>query len=190
MRCITCEKISLPLICKKCQKTLLTPNLTKRYLDDDFLVFSFYSYEEIKGLINSKYEIYGHNIYKIICNNSTKLFAKEFTYDGSIDVIGIDDYPTHEFSQTAMISKSLKSEIFKPKFGVLKAKNRVKYAGQNLEFRKSNPRNFIYSGKKNRQVILVDDIITTGLTLLEAKKVLQSQNCEVLFAITLCNAKL
>jgi competence protein ComFC len=39
-------------------------------------------------------------------------------------------------------------------------------------------------------VILIDDIVTTGTTILEAKKCLEENNCEVLFALTLTDAKL
>ena len=70
------------------------------------------------------------------------------------------------------------------------AQNTIKYAGKNLKFRERNKRNFIYYGKKNIKVILVDDIVTTGLTILEAKQILENNNCEVLFALTLSDAKL
>lgn len=190
MRCLTCQKLSLPIICKDCQTTLLTPNLTKRILEDDFIIFSFYSYEEIKELINSKYQLYGDLVYKILCENSLKKFADEFQYSNEVYVTPVDDYPIHGFSQSAVIAKSMKSKTFKPQYGKLRAKNRVKYAGKSLEFRKNNPREFTYNGKKKIQTVIVDDIITTGSTILEAKKVLEQNRCEVLFALTLCDAKI
>jgi competence protein ComFC len=58
-----------------------------------------------------------------------------------------------------------------------------------LEFRQKNKRNFYYSGKNNIKVILVDDLITTGETILQAKKVLEKNNCEILFALTLSDAR-
>ena len=39
---------------------------------------------------------------------------------------------------------------------------------------------------KNCDVILVDDVLTTGTTILEAKKALKKDGVNVLFAITLC----
>lgn len=38
-------------------------------------------------------------------------------------------------------------------------------------------------------MILVDDVVTTGLSLLEARELLEKNNIEVLFALVLANAK-
>ena len=48
---------------------------------------------------------------------------------------------------------------------------------------------FTYKGEKNLEVILIDDIITSGSTILEAKKALEKNGCKVLFALTLSDAK-
>jgi len=69
------------------------------------------------------------------------------------------------------------------------AKNRVHYSGKGLQFRLENPRDFVYKGKSNIDVILVDDIITTGITLQEAQKVLIQNGVNVLFALTLANVE-
>jgi len=103
--------------------------------------------------------------------------------------IAIDDHTRHNFSQTAILLKHLKSQNIDIKYNLLKARNKVKYAGKSKKFRKRNKRDFLYSGKEYQQVILVDDVVTTGSTLLEAKKTLEDNNCEVLFALTLCDAK-
>jgi competence protein ComFC len=98
----------------------------------------------------------------------------------------IDDHTRHDFSHTAILVRHLKSSSIKPIYNVLKASNIVKYAGKDLDFRQKNPRKFIYKGASNIDVILVDDLITTGTTLLEAKKVLKKHKVNVLFALTLC----
>ena len=69
------------------------------------------------------------------------------------------------------------------------AQNRVNYSGQDLQSRLENPRDFLYKGKSNIDVILVDDIITTGITLQEAQKVLLSHGVNVLFALTLADVE-
>jgi len=71
----------------------------------------------------------------------------------------------------------------------LMAKNSIKYAGKSLQFRLENPRRFHYSGLKIIEVILVDDIITTGTTLNEARQLLEKNGVEVLFALTLADVK-
>lgn len=103
--------------------------------------------------------------------------------------IPIDDHTRHNFSQSAILAKHLKSQYIKPQYATLKASSIIKYAGKDLKFRKEHKRDFIYSGKENLKVILVDDLITSGLTILEAKDILEENNCEVLFALTLADAK-
>ena len=63
------------------------------------------------------------------------------------------------------------------------------YAGKSLQFRLDNPRDFDYHGKKDVDVILVDDIITTGITLQEAQKVLTQSGVNVLFALVLADVE-
>ncbi len=189
MRCLSCEKFSLSAICKTCQKNLLEPTFNKRELEKGFFVYSFYPYEDIKDLVNTKYRFYGDRVYKILAKLAFKKFAQNFKYENIVTAIAVDDHARHEFSQTALLAKALKSRYIKPRFNTLKASNIVKYAGKDLQFRKKNPRRFNYRGEKKLKVILVDDLITTGTTILEAKLLLQKYDCEVLFALALSDAK-
>lgn len=189
MRCLSCEKLSFFSICKICQKNLLEPTFNKRELEKGFFVYSFYPYDDIKELLNTKYEFYGDRVFNILADLAFKKFAHNFKYDEMITAVPIDDHTRHEFSQTALLAKSLKSKYIKPEFNTLKASNIIKYAGKDLKFRKKNPRKFKYKGEENLKVILIDDLITTGTTILEAKTLLEKYNCEVLFALTLSDAK-
>jgi len=190
MRCITCERWSLSIICGICQNNLLQPSLNKRELDSDFFVYSFYSYEELQDLLNTKYQFYGDKVYSLLAQLSFKTFASEFSYPQEVLAVPVDDHTRHQFSQNAILAKYCKSKNITPVYSTLKATNKVKYAGKDLEFRRNNPRDFTYSGKTDTNVILIDDLVTTGLTLLEAKKKLQKYKCKTLFALTLCDAKL
>jgi len=190
MRCITCQSLSFKIICKDCQDKLLVPSFYKREISSGFFVYSFYKFDEVKELINTKYQFYGDRVFKILADLSFKKFAKNFMYDNEITAIAIDDHTRHDFSHTALLAKALKSKYILPKYNLLKAQNKVKYAGKDLEFRKNNKRSFLYKGKQNSQVILVDDIITTGSTILEAKQVLEKNNCEVLFALSISDANI
>jgi len=189
MRCFTCQSLSFQAICKDCQENFLTSSFHKRELEKDFFVYSFYKFDEIKELINTKYQFYGDRIFKILSTLSLQKFTSNFTFTNKVFAIPIDDHTFHQFSQTAILTKSLQSEFIQPIFNTLKATNRIKYAGKDLEFRKKNKRKFLYTGKQNIQVILVDDLVTTGLTILEAKECLEQNGCEVLFALTLSDAK-
>lgn len=189
MKCITCGSISLSIICKSCMNYLLVTNLNKRVIGKKQINYSFYTFSELEELINSKYHFYGDEIYKILAKQSFKKFAKDFSFDEEVIVLPIDDHTRHSFSHTAILAKAMKTKILKPKYNCLKAKNIIKYAGKDLEFRQKNPRDFQVNNIKNKKIILVDDLITTGSTILEATKVLEKQNNEVLFSLTLADAK-
>lgn len=190
MRCINCQSISFKIICKKCQERFLTPSFYKREITKDFFVYSFYKLDDVKEFINSKYEFYGDRVFTILAKLSFERFAQNFKYENEVYAIPIDDHTRHEFSHTAILAKHLKSEFILCKYNVLKAQNIVKYAGKNLDFRKQNKRNFLYTGKEKVQVILVDDVVTTGSTMLEAKEILENYNCEVLFGLSISNANI
>lgn len=190
MKCITCENLSFQIICKTCQQNLLTPSFHKRELEKDFYNFSFYSLSELEDLISSKYYFHGDRVFNTLAKLSFAKFAKNFSIDTNVLAIPIDDHTRHEFSHTAILARHLNSKKIKAKYNCLKAMNIVKYAGKDLEFRQKNPRKFKVKNITNRNIILVDDLITTGSTILEAKKVLEKQNNTVLFSLTLADAKI
>ena len=116
MRCLTCQCLSYKIICKNCQEKLLIPSFYKRELTKDFFVYSFYKFDEIKELINTKYEFYGDRVYGILSSLTFEKFALNFSFDKKIIAIPIDDHTRHEFSHTAILTKSLRSTYIKPKF--------------------------------------------------------------------------
>lgn len=189
MKCLSCENISFQIICKTCQENLLSPSFHKRELEPNFFNYSFYSFSEIEDFITSKYYPYGDRVFNILAKLSFKKFAQNFEFDELVYSIGIDEHTRHEFSQTAILSRHLKSKNIKPLYSKLLATNIVKYAGHDLEFRKNNKRKF-KTELTNKKIILVDDLITTGTTILEAKKILEKRNNEVLFSLTLADAKI
>lgn len=191
MLCLTCKTLSFKIICKKCQENFLDTSFNTREISPDFYNYSFYSLSEIENLINSKYYFYGDKVFNILAKLSFEKFGKNFNFTQEVIAIPIDDHTRHDFSQTAILVKHLKSKFIKPKYNHLKATNIVKYAGKDLEYRQKNPRKFkIPKTLRNEKIILCDDIITTGTTILEAKKILEKQNNEVLFSLTLADAKL
>lgn len=189
MRCLTCQSLCFGVICKNCQKSLLNASFYKREISDGFFVYSFYKFDEVKELLNTKYQFYGDKVYTLLAKLSFKKFAQNFSYVDKVYAVAIDDHTRHQFSHTAILAKQLKSKNIHTSYNNLIAKNKVKYAGKDLEFRKNNKRDFYYKGKQNKQVILVDDLVTTGTTLLEAKEVLEKNNCEVLFALCISDAR-
>ncbi len=185
MKCLMCESFSLTHICSQCQKKFLQPSLFKTQLSNGIVVYSFYKYEDIEELLLSKHTDLGFYIYKILVKNSLELFAKELKLDFKVVSLGVDDIPSPDYSHTAILNNALKSSSIKPLFGKLRAQNKISYSGKSKQFRLQNPREFVLKQFKYKEVIVVDDIITTGTTLLEATNLLQKEQKEVLFCLTL-----
>ncbi len=186
--CIVCNSFSLRHICPHCLKGALAPSLFTREIEG-LKVISFYKYSEIESLIRHKHKLSGNFILKQLASITFKEFAKNFEYDGKISTLPIDDKTKNGYSHTAILANAMKNNIFIPEWGAIRAKNDVIYAGQSLEFRKNNPRDFEFKGAKHKDIILVDDIVTTGATLLEARACIEAAGYEVLFAVTLADAK-
>lgn len=188
MRCLMCESFSLLHICSSCQKKFLTPSIYKRKILGNIEVISFYKYSEIKDLLHTKHTDLGYYIYSILAKNSIKKFASEFDYPEQITSIAVDDYVTEGYSHTAVLNKALKGRCITPLFNKLRAKNRVSYSGKSREFRMLNSRAFEVKEFNGKNVILVDDIVTTNLTLTQAVQAMQKSNKDVLFCLTLADA--
>ncbi len=176
-------------ICKSCQRLFLRPKLSKRTLSCGIDVFSFYEYEEIKELLHTKHSDLGYHIYTILAHNSFKRFAEEFSYTHELCAIGIDDRPKYGYSHTAILTHALKSEYIHPLYAKLHAGNDITYSGKSKRFREQNPREFRLGRFTNSEVILVDDIVTTGTTLCEAHALLQKAGKQTAFCLTLAHAK-
>jgi len=185
-----CENYSLTHICKPCQTNFLTPSLYKRKLDNGIEVLSFYKYSEIKDLLFTKHTDLGFYIYNILAQNSFKVFAQEFQLSTSCVSIPIDDTILHGYSHTAVLNKILKSSSIKPLYNKLRATNTINYSGKSKSFRINNPRSFHLKSFQEEDVILVDDIITTGATLTQASELLITQDKNVLFCLTLADVSL
>lgn len=189
MRCMVCESWSFSHICPSCQKNLLSPTLHKRKILGSLPVYSFFPYDAIEPLLLTKHTDVGYYIYSILAKNSLQKFAHEWQYENRVASIGIDDDSKSGYSHTALLNKSLKSNNITPYYGKLRASRHYKYAGKSVEERLMNPRQFIYKPFEENEVILVDDIVTTGSTLTEAVEVLGSQGKKVILCLTLTDAE-
>ena len=185
-----CESLSLTHICNSCQELFLTPSIYKRKLSNNIEVISFYKYSEIRKLLFTKHTDLGFYIYDILAKKSFKKFAEEFSIDIPTVSIPVDDNIKSGYSHTAILNKHLKSKSIKPIFNKLRAKNELSYSGKSREFRLLNPRNFELKNFTENELILVDDIITTGSTFTQAIQIMQQNKKEVLFCLTLADASL
>lgn len=193
MKCLICENLSLKPICKTCLDAL-TPMPSSRTLECGLRVYSFYPYSEVEMLLRYKYEVIGSKIFPILSQRCAEYFSAHNKLPESMLAVGLDDEPRGYYSHTAIIVREFAKRVanLSPAYNALIATNRVSYAGKSLEFRKNNPRNFIYQSqtRTTTNAILFDDIITTGLSLQEARACLQKSGINTLFALTLANARL
>ena len=176
MACVICGRFSWRAICFDCRE-LLKPDI--KVIDN---TLSFYKYENISHLLKYKYTKFGSRVFWEI-SEVLKTFGDNFSQKAFL--IPVDDRVKKGYSHTAVMAKKMKTSKLKPLFGVLHSKNSVRYAGKSLEFRLNNPRDFRYSGPEKIDVILVDDIITTGFTLQEAENVLKTYGVNVVLKVVL-----
>ena len=120
-----------------------------------------------------------------------KPFIEKFTASDprELYIVGIDEDVKSGYSHVALLTNAMKIKHSKPLYASLRAKNKVNYSGKTLQYRLDNPRDFVYYGPSNIDVILIDDIITTGITLQEAQNVLKAHGVNVLFALTLADVE-
>ncbi|EIF51622.1 MULTISPECIES: ComF family protein [Sulfurovum] len=190
MRCFSCSKLSFKIICKQCVEHLFIPTVSTRKVGT-LDVISFFKYSTLETLLHSKHKPEGYRIYKALAHMTMKPFIEEFVEsdERAVYIVGIDEYVKSGYSHVALLTQAMKTKTSIIQHSALMAQNRVNYSGKNLQFRLENPRDFLYKGKSGIDVILVDDIITTGITLQEAQKVLISHGVNVLFALTLADAE-
>lgn len=188
MYCVNCGYFSLRLFCKNCKDVLKIPSYIQRKLECGLDVFSFYNYSEIKKLLLCKHKVSGYFIYKALASYSFKNFAKNYQGLKAYSV-ALDDEINGGYSHTAILNHHLKSENIKPLHNVIYAKNKVKYSGKSLEYRQKHKRGYYLKKVVDKPVILVDDIITTGLSLTQAYKLCMQNDINVLFALTLADAR-
>ena len=190
MRCYSCSKLSYHVICKTCKEQLFVPNIgTKKVGTMD--VISFYRYSTIGSLLHTKHKPEGFRIYKALAEMTMKPFMQEFTEnnDGDVYIVGVDEYVKSGYAHVSLLTSAMKSKTSIPEHASLLATKRVNYSGKSLQYRLDNPREFVYTGTEDVHAILVDDIITTGITLQEAQKVLMQHGVNVLFALTLADVE-
>ncbi len=176
MRCLSCGRLAFSPLCRECRKLSFAPRPKMRRLGCGLDVVSFYSYDELEPFLLTKHLPHGWIVYNIVAHETFKILDMP---DRDIYVLPIDDDSSGGYSHTAVLAKQLQKRGYKPLWNVLRAQNRVSYAGQPLSFRLQNPRRFGYSGQSEIEAVLVDDIVTTGLTLQEAYGELRRNGVEV-----------
>ena len=190
MRCLSCHKLSIATFCETCQTNLLKPSITKQTFAS-LEVYSFFNYQHIEDLLLTKHTPQGYQLYRALARLSFRPFIKNFIENDprEVYVIGVDENVKSGYSHVALLTHEMRYRRVHIEHAKLMATNSVNYSGKTLQFRLENPREFEYKGKKDIEVILVDDIVTTGTTLKEATQTLERSGVEVIFALTLATVR-
>lgn len=188
MRCHLCLKLSWQPLCKTCLTTVLAPTPTFRTLESGLKVYSFYSYSDIAPLLHTKHTYTGAKIFTQLGRHTFFEFLKTFELPEGIYALPIDDHVRHGYSHSAILAKATKP-FLKPLYASLRANNTQSYSGKSKAYRQTNKRDFVLTCKSGMDVILIDDIVTTGSTLEEAYEALKKHGTNVLFALVLADAK-
>ena len=189
MKCLLCASWSFTHICKACQNENLQPFLFKRKIRGDIMVYSFYRYGDIEKLLHTKHTDLGYYIYNILAKIAFKKFAENFEFEGAVVSLGVDESVKHGYSHTAILNKALNSRHITPRYSKILANSNDTYSGKSFQYRLLHPRKFRVKPFKEQSVNLVDDIVTTGLTLVQAVDILEKEGKDVLFCLTLADAE-
>jgi competence protein ComFC len=185
VKCLICERFSLNHICKNCSDTLIQSETSVRKVGG-IEVISFFRYSEIQNLLRTKETYLGYYILKELSKKSFREFSKIYKSDEVLSLYPVDDQVGKKgYSHTALLTKELSSKTLKPCYGSLQAQSDVKYKGKDLFFRKSNSKEFVLKRSCGENGVVVDDIVTTGSTLLQAFETLYRGGVEPKFALTL-----
>ena len=186
MKCLVCGRWHWRVdfvICKACLDSIPL-RLSTRKLIDSISVYSFYAYSDMSLLMQSKYQLIGSRVLKLLAYKAAAYFFThiDFDFTQKVGFVGLDDYPYGAYSHTGIIVRAFEVESkgrCNGAYGALKAKNIIKYAGESLAFRQNNPKGFYLTRNISYPfVVLVDDIITTGTSLREAISVFSAFDVE------------
>ena len=159
-----------------------------RYNIDGLQLFTFYKYDEIEPLIKKKYDKFGDRALRELAALCITPFFRALDLGEAglrATLVPIDDTP-RAFSHTAILARAARSKRLKVSYGTLIATANVQYAGKDLAFRRANSKGFVLKKPVSGDVILIDDVVTTGTTMAQAARVLESAGANVLFAVSLC----
>ncbi len=188
MRCFVCNALSFTSLCRRCRTDIVVPSIDMREVGT-LRIYSLFSYSAIEALLLTKHKSEGYRLYRTLGRYYLRPFLHQVQtqLSHSFCAVGVDERVEAGYSHIAQLTRSVVSDSITTRHGVLRAQNRVRYAGKSLAYRLENPRGFRYTGDKT-DVVLVDDIVTTGTTLHEAMLTVEKSGANVLFAVVLADA--
>jgi len=191
MRCYSCHRPSREVICDRCLQRDFRPVHRVRRIGS-LEVHSFFGYPFLEPLLLTKHHPEGWRIYRWMARKFLAPFFETFGagLEEDLFVLGIDEVPKRGYAHIAALTHELRhAPHIRPLHAKLLAGEHVSYAGRSLAYRLDHPRDFHYRGPRGIEAVLVDDVITSGITLQEGYETLRREEVDVLFAVTLADAE-
>lgn len=192
--CSVCGKLNEEGLCIKCRnmlEKLAIFQITKENLQEGYFqeLISIFSYEGMVRQLLLAYK-FNEKPYMYVCFvnfilKNKKIFEKLQSYDTIVPVpISKKRMKERGYNQSLLIARELSKElnISLQVNCLLKTRNIIEQSKLNKEQRKENIQN-VYELKNreilnNKQILLIDDIYTTGSTVNECAKILQQAKPE------------
>lgn len=198
--CGICDKLCDDGICKKCEiklnniSKIKIDRYTNKYFKKHLYIFKYEGIIKerlIKYKFNEKNYIYKAFVKFMLKNKKICDFLKN--YDIIIPVpIHTKRRMERGYNQSALIAKEISKEIQKIDYledVLIKKINNKPQSTKNKSERKNNVIGAYYMKNKekinNKKILLLDDIYTTGNTVNECCKILQSANPKCIDVITI-----
>ena len=194
MYCVICGRCRFSLICKTCLENLWYVEI-RRQLGNNLRVFSSYPLSEIKHFIYSKNNIIGSRILKILGKYALQRFLEDNAALANIDkrytsVVCVRGRHVGLYSHSAILAHCFKKYGFSISYNALISQSDKKFSHLGRNARISADRDFTFKlDSRFDSVIIVDDIVTTSQTLLQASNAIINAGKIPLFAWTLCDAR-
>ena len=200
VKCGICNKISKEAICNNCLNNLYKIEKTKIanvkncYYNKQLYIFDY------KGIIRTKIiqykfrdKAYLYKFFVQIMLKNKKIYRFIKSYDIIIPVsISKQRFKERGYNQTLLIAKELASDIEKLELKndvLFKIKNTAPQSTLNKVERKNNLKDTYVvindTAIKNKKILILDDVYTTGSTAGECSKILKKAGAEQIGVITI-----
>lgn len=198
--CGICGKLGNSHLCENCHKELnkIEKNVLEKHCDKFFYShFWIFKYEdEIRDKIidykfNEKSYLYRTFVEIILNNKKACEYIKSFDYIIPVP-IHKKRYKARGYNQSELIAKDLTKKIENLHFGndiIKKIKNIVPQSTLNKDERIDNVKGAFevldVGNIKEKKILLLDDVFTTGSTVNECSKMLLSKGCSEIGVFTI-----
>ncbi|MBO6126703.1 MAG: ComF family protein [Clostridia bacterium] len=192
IKCVICNKKSQNYICNNCKnylKSIFKPKIVDSIRYELTCVSCFEYKNEIRDIIH-KFKFKNCKDIALVLSDFLYLGIKKIFKDEKIDLVTfVPIFPSSQddlkYNHSEILAKKVAKKLGKPiKNCLKKIYNNKKQHKLSFYERQKNVKNVYKSLEnfKNKKILICDDIITTGSTLLECKTELEKSGAKVLCA--------